>query len=63
MRPSQRGVALDGDYTESRMVVSGPRTNPWYTEASNRPIQAGELLALDLELFESDLQCQVLAHL
>ena len=43
-------VALDGDYTESRMVVSGPRTNPWYTEASNRPIQAGELLALDTDM-------------
>lgn len=43
-------VALDGDYTESRMVVSGPRTNPWYTEASNRPIEAGELLALDTDM-------------
>lgn len=43
-------VALGGDYTESRMVVSGPRTNPWYTEASDRRVQAGELLALDTDM-------------
>ncbi len=43
-------VALDGDYTESRMVVSGPRTNPWYTEASDRAIQAGELLGIDTDM-------------
>ena len=43
-------VALDGDYTESRMVVSGPRTNPWYTEASDRRIQAGELLGIDTDM-------------
>ena len=43
-------VALDGDYTESRMVVSGPRTNPWYTEASDWQIQAGELLGIDTDM-------------
>ncbi len=43
-------VALDGDYTESRMVVSGPRTNPWYSEAGNRGIRAGELLAIDTDM-------------
>ena len=43
-------VALGGDYTETRLVVSGPRTNPWYTEASNREVQAGELLALDTDM-------------
>ena len=43
-------VALGGDYTESRLVVSGPRTNPWYTESSDRIVQAGELLALDTDM-------------
>ncbi len=43
-------VALDGDYTESRMVVSGPRTNPWYSEASDKRIEAGELLGIDTDM-------------
>jgi Xaa-Pro aminopeptidase len=47
-------VALGGDYTESRMVVSGPRTNPWYTEASDRRIQAGELLGIDTDMIGPD---------
>lgn len=42
--------ALDGDYTESRMVVSGPRTNPWYTEASDKQLEAGELLGIDTDM-------------
>ena len=42
--------ALDGDYTESRMVVSGPRTNPWYTEASDKKLEAGELLGIDTDM-------------
>ena len=42
--------ALDGDYTESRMVVSGPRTNPWYTEASDKQVGAGELLGIDTDM-------------
>ena len=42
--------ALDGDYTESRMVVSGTRTNPWYTEASDKPLAAGELLGIDTDM-------------
>jgi len=42
--------ALDGDYTESRMVVSGPRTNPWYTEASDKQLAAGELLGIDTDM-------------
>ena len=43
-------AALDGDYTESRMVVSGPRTNPWYTEASDKRLEAGELLGIDTDM-------------
>ena len=42
--------ALDGDYTESRMVVSGPRTNPWYTEASEKQLEAGEQLGIDTDM-------------
>ena len=39
-----------GDYVETRLVVSGTNTNPWYTEAGERWIRAGELLAIDTDM-------------
>ena len=39
-----------GDYVETRLVVSGSNTNPWYTESGARRIQAGELLAIDTDM-------------
>ena len=39
-----------GDYIETRPVVSGTSTNPWYTESGERQIQAGELLAIDTDM-------------
>lgn len=41
---------LGGDYIETRLVVSGENTNPWYSEASERQIQAGEFLAIDTDM-------------
>ena len=43
-------AALGGDYVETRLLVAGPRTNPWYKEASDRPLQAGELVAFDTDM-------------
>jgi Xaa-Pro aminopeptidase len=34
-----RAFALGGEYVECRLLSSGPRTNPWYREASDRPIE------------------------
>jgi Xaa-Pro aminopeptidase len=31
-------------------LVSGPRTNPWFQEAGNRKVQAGELVAFDSDM-------------
>lgn len=38
-----------GEFIETRLLNSGPRTNPWFNEASNRVIRAGELVALDTD--------------
>ena len=59
--------ALDGDYTESRMVVSGTRTNPWYTEASDKKLEAGELLGIDTDMvgpysYSTDISRTWLCH-
>jgi Xaa-Pro dipeptidase len=43
-------IALGGEYIETRLLTSGARTNPWFQEASDKPIEAGELVALDTDL-------------
>ncbi len=43
-------IANDGDGVDGRMLCSGPRTNPWYQEASDRPIRAQDLVAFDTDM-------------
>ena len=42
----QRG----GEYPETRLLTTGPRTNPWFQETSARIIEDGDLLAFDTDL-------------
>ncbi len=39
-----------GEWIETRLLSSGPRTNPWFREASHRPIEAGDLVSFDTDL-------------
>ncbi|MEX0922404.1 MAG: Xaa-Pro peptidase family protein [Rhodovibrionaceae bacterium] len=41
---------LGGEYLDTRLLSSGPRTNPWYQEASERRIEAGDLVAIDTDM-------------
>lgn len=43
-------IAHDGEWIETRLLSSGPRTNPWFQESSDRSIQAGELVSFDTDL-------------
>ncbi|NNF56128.1 MAG: aminopeptidase P family protein [Acidimicrobiales bacterium] len=43
-------IAGNGDYCETRLLNSGPHTNPWFQEASTRLIEANELVALDTDV-------------
>ena len=43
-------IAGNGDYCETRLLNSGPRTNPWFQETSSRTIQANELICLDTDV-------------
>ncbi len=43
-------IARGGEWLETRCLASGPRTNPWLQECSDRKIQAGELVAFDTDL-------------
>ncbi len=47
---NQTNVAFGGDYMDTRLLSSGPRTNPWYQESSDRPIEAGDMVALDTDM-------------
>jgi Xaa-Pro aminopeptidase len=46
----QSVIAQNGDYVETRLLNSGPRTNPWFQETSARVIGANELIALDTDV-------------
>ncbi len=46
----QQNIASGGEWIETRLLTSGPRTNPWYQECSERPVARGELIALDTDL-------------
>jgi len=46
----EANIAHDGEWIECRLLVSGPRTNPWFQEAGNRKVQAGELVAFDSDM-------------
>lgn len=46
----QINIVHDGDWIDGRMLCSGPRTNPWYQEASSRKIEAGDLVAFDSDM-------------
>jgi Xaa-Pro aminopeptidase len=38
-----------GEFVETRLLTSGPRTNPWFSEASGRRVRPGELVAMDTD--------------
>ena len=39
-----------GDWLETKLLTSGPRTNPWYQECSDKVCEAGEMIALDTDM-------------
>ncbi len=46
----QANIARGGEWIETRLFASGPRTNPWYSECSDRVIEAGDIVSFDTDL-------------
>lgn len=46
----QSNIECGGEWIETRLLASGPRTNPWYQECSDRVLRDGDLVALDTDL-------------
>ena len=47
---NEANIAGGGEYIETRLLTSGPRTNPWFQESSARSVAAGELVAIDTDM-------------
>jgi Xaa-Pro aminopeptidase len=39
-----------GEWLETKLLTSGPRTNPWYQECSDRVVRRGEMIAFDTDM-------------
>ncbi|SMF09521.1 dimethylsulfoniopropionate lyase DddP [Tistlia consotensis] len=46
----QVNIARGGEWIETRLLASGPRTNPWFQECGERVIEAGDLVSFDSDL-------------
>ena len=46
----ETNIAHGGEWIECRLLSSGPRTNPWFQESSDRVIQAGDIVGFDTDL-------------
>ena len=53
----QANIAHNGEWIETRLLSSGPRTNPWMQESSDRAIRAGELVAFDTDMIGPNGYC------
>ena len=43
-------VAQGGEWAESRLLSSGHRTNPWFQDATDKVIDAGEMVCFDTDM-------------
>lgn len=43
-------IARGGEWIETRLLASGPRTNPWMAEAGPRILEDGDVLAFDTDM-------------
>ncbi len=46
----QTNIRLGGEWIETRLLSSGPRTNPWFRESSMRKIEKGDMVSFDTDL-------------
>ncbi len=46
-------IRRGGEWIETRLLASGPRTNPWFQECGGRIVQMNEIVAFDTDLIGS----------
>ncbi len=55
-------IRYGGEYIETRLLSSGPRTNPWYQQASHRRVEEGDLVAVDCDMVGPFAYCADLSR-
>ena len=50
-------IRRGGEWIETRLLASGPRTNPWFQECGPRLVQNNEIVAFDTDLVGSYGMC------
>ena len=50
-------IRRGGEWIETRIMSSGPRTNPWFQECGPRIMEEGDLLAFDTDLISTYGYC------
>ena len=58
----QTNIQLGGEWIETRLLASGPRTNPWFQECADRVIHPGELVSFDTDLIGPNGYCADLSR-
>ncbi|MGE0211086.1 MAG: M24 family metallopeptidase [Parvibaculaceae bacterium] len=43
-------IRSGGEWIETRLLASGPRTNPWFQECSDRAVKEGEIISFDTDM-------------
>ncbi len=46
----EANISLGGEWIETRLLSSGPRTYPWFRECSMRRIEEGDMVSFDTDL-------------
>src|SRR5262249_46051861 len=46
----QANAELGGEWIETRLLTSGPKTYPWYQECGERLIESGDMVSFDTDL-------------
>lgn len=46
----EANISLGGEWIETRLLSSGPRTYPWFRECSMRQIESGDMVSFDTDL-------------
>lgn len=49
-RLHETNIRLGGEWIETRLLASGPRTNPWFRECSMRQIEQNDVVSFDTDL-------------
>lgn len=58
----QTNIEMGGEWIETRLLASGPRTNPWFHECGHRVLKAGDILSFDTDLVGPNGYCADLSR-